>query len=366
MNERFFNQINYSSSNEDSQSELEALKLTSSDRVVCITGSGARTLDLLTAGPKQIVSVDFNPTQNHLLALKIAGIERLGYQDFLGFLGIHDSKNRIKTLESLLPGLPDSSRDFWKKKTKFVDKGVIYCGTWEKLLRWMSKTTFLRKRKIDGLWNAPDLESQRRFWEQHWTGPFLKNVLRLLANRFLWTKIIREPGAKLIPRDFDVGGYLYDSIQKMAHHSLIRENPYANLLFRGRYTRQCKLPIHLQAEHFEKLKQLTDRVELLTKPIDVLLSDHPKSFDAFSLSDFASYAPPEIYNQIWKQVVHSAAPDARFCERFFLVKVDGQGNQDWSARISRDADLEQRLEQKDHTCLYSFHAGTILPELEVT
>ena len=49
--------INYSSVNEDSQSEIKALKLTERDSVLCITGSGARVLDLLTQNPKKILAL---------------------------------------------------------------------------------------------------------------------------------------------------------------------------------------------------------------------------------------------------------------------------------------------------------------------
>ncbi|QEG22952.1 DUF3419 family protein [Mariniblastus fucicola] len=360
MTRQFFNQINYSSSNEDSEAELRVLSLSSADRVVCITGSGARTLDLLTAAPKKIVSVDFNPTQNHLLALKLAAYKTLDYADFLGFLGVRKSNQRLGLLPELLPLLPNDSEIWWRKHVKTIERGVLYCGTWEKLLRYMSKTTFLRQRKIDGLWNAKDLESQKEFWLQHWSGPFLKRFLRLLSNRFLWTRVIREPGAKLIPKDFDVGGYLSSCIEKMAFHSLIRENPYANLLFRGRYTGQCVLPLHLREENFEQLKRFADRVEIVSMPIDEFLNRSLEKFDAFSLSDFSSYAPPETYARIWESVLRSAAPKARFCERFFLVKLDQQESFGaFHRRIRSNKRLEEELAEIDHTCLYSFRAGFI-------
>ena len=363
VSHRFFNQINYSASNEDSDSELQALNISNADRVLCITGSGARTLDLLTAVPASITSVDLNPTQNHLLALKIAAIEELEHQEFLDFIGIGESAERLATFQRIAPSLSLRSREFWEKHLKLVRRGVIYCGTWETLLRWISKSTVLRRQRIEQLWNAPDLESQKEHWRKHWTGPFLRNFLRLLATRFLWTRIIREPGAKLIDPKFDVGDYLYHAIEKMVRHSLIRENPYANLLFKGRYTEHCQLPPHLREEQFLKLKQLTYRIEIVTCPLDQLLADRPNSFDAFSLSDFSSYAPIEAYHKIWKQVVYSAAKDSRFCERQFLVKRDFESSQLAKfnvARISRDVNLENQLQQMDHTCLYSFRAGTIL------
>ena len=90
----FFETINYSSVNEDSNSEFKALNINKNDTVLCITGSGARILDLLIKDPKEIVAVDFNPCQNFLLELKIAAIQKLEYEDFLRFIGIMPCPDR--------------------------------------------------------------------------------------------------------------------------------------------------------------------------------------------------------------------------------------------------------------------------------
>ncbi len=95
----FLETLNYSSSNEDSNSELKALCIDKNDSILSITGSGARALDLLIKNPAKIVSIDFNPCQNHLLELKIAAIQHLEYQEFLEFLGarppISEKNSRI-------------------------------------------------------------------------------------------------------------------------------------------------------------------------------------------------------------------------------------------------------------------------------
>lgn len=84
--EKFFEKINYSACNEDSRSEIEALNINENDVILCITASGARSLDLLVKNPKKIVSIDFNKTQNFLLSLKIAAYQGLNYDEFLSFL----------------------------------------------------------------------------------------------------------------------------------------------------------------------------------------------------------------------------------------------------------------------------------------
>ena len=94
---RFSERISYSTCNEDSKSELEALRLGPGKRVFCITAGGGRVLNLLYDRPREIVAVDVNPTQNHLLELKAAAMRTLGYQPYLAFLGVRPAHPLLRT-----------------------------------------------------------------------------------------------------------------------------------------------------------------------------------------------------------------------------------------------------------------------------
>ena len=50
--------ILYSTSDEDNTSELRALNLSPDDHIVSVTGSGCRTLSLLTQNPRSVVETD--------------------------------------------------------------------------------------------------------------------------------------------------------------------------------------------------------------------------------------------------------------------------------------------------------------------
>ena len=357
MHSKFFQQINYSSSTEDSDAELLALKLASYETVVCVTGSGARTLDLIPCRPEKIFSVDFNAAQNHLLRLKLAAYSKLNYPEFCAFLGLNDQFTRSQKLEiyhSLAGELSSDCRQYWNNSKSQISKGILYCGTWEKLLRAMSKTTVLRTRHVNGLLNSKTVQEQSDYWEKHWSGWFFKTYLKVLSNRFLWTSIIREPGAKLIPVDFDVANYLYECLRKMARHSLMSENPYANLLFCGRYTSRCKLPPHLREQNYSVIKDGLERVKVVDEDLAGFLARSENRFDAFSLSDFSSYASEKEYNETWQAVINAARKDAKFCERQFLVKRHLA-----LQALRRDQQLEEQLKKVDHTCLYTFCAGRV-------
>ncbi|MFM2382775.1 MAG: hypothetical protein RL515_762, partial [Verrucomicrobiota bacterium] len=103
----FFSDINYSAANEDGASELAALRLDARSRVLCITASGARPLELLLGDPQSVVAVDFNATQNHLLELKMAAYRELEYDEFAAFIRLRpgDGACRRSTYARLAPAL---------------------------------------------------------------------------------------------------------------------------------------------------------------------------------------------------------------------------------------------------------------------
>jgi S-adenosylmethionine-diacylglycerol 3-amino-3-carboxypropyl transferase len=356
MKEDFFSKIVYSSSNEDSESERLALQLNNEDSVLCITGSGARSLDLLVDSPKEIVSIDFNPAQNFLLELKIAAFKTLSYDELLEFLGVRSSEDRIILFDKIKKHLSTNALDFWQKRMKLIKDGVLYCGTWERLLNKMLKFAYFRRKKIKALLEATTIEEQQRIWKSKWDTFSWRLFIGVLSNRFLWVKIIREPGAKLIPKDFNVKQYMLDRIEYMAMNFKLSENHYANLLFNGSYMESCILPHHLRPENFDVVRENIERIEIVTASLLDYLPKNKGRFSKFSLSDFSSYAPPEIYHSIWENVIFSAKSGAVFCERYFLVKRNPEKQ---FTVLQKDLELEISVAKKDISAIYTFGIGVI-------
>lgn len=75
----------YTTSDEDSDSEIRALDIQRDDVVLSVTGSGCRSLALLIKEPNKLISIDANPYQNFLLELKIAAIRHFKREDCLAF-----------------------------------------------------------------------------------------------------------------------------------------------------------------------------------------------------------------------------------------------------------------------------------------
>ena len=356
--QEFFGQIVYSSANEDGRSEIAALAMTSSDRVVAITGSGARALDLLLGNPREVVAVDFNPKQNFLLELKIAAYRHLNYEEFESFLGLKASSARSQAYQGLRTYLSKPAREFFDSNPRLLKDGVLYCGAWERYFKIFSWLLLPRRRTLTKLFAARNLSEQNEIWQKNWSKGIWNWGMVLLSSPLVWKYVLREPGIYSVPGDFDISRYLKQRFDHAAQHFLFRETPYMSLLLRGRYDPQESLPLHLQRQNFATIRDRLDRISLHTGSLTEFLSavENAATIDCFSLSDTSSYANGDEYQLLWEGVLASARPQARFCERHFLVKFAPHLAQ---GRILRNEDLEARLSQSDNTFIYSFVAGTV-------
>jgi len=90
---------------EDPRVDGEALALSSRDRVLVITSAGCNALDYALSGA-QVLAVDVNPRQNHLLELKRAGIRALEWEAFFELFGRGGSPRAREAYAALRPELP--------------------------------------------------------------------------------------------------------------------------------------------------------------------------------------------------------------------------------------------------------------------
>ncbi len=354
----FCRKINYSSVNEDSLSEVRALKIRETDRLLCITGSGARPLDLLVAKPAEVVSLDFNPCQNHLLELKMRAIAGLTYEEFLEFMGIRPSDERTKVYKSLRTGLSKEARDYWDKNLRMIRKGVIYQGGWEKYFKQLATIIGLvRHSLLRAVFSSRSISRQARLWSYAWDTREWRVFLRFVSQRAVWKYVFRDPGFyRYVPRNFPIYEYFESRFERAFKTNLLRESPYSSLLFLGRLDEA--LPPHLQRKNYEILRESLFRISIVTGSLGDYLEEREKgSFDKYSLSDFSSYTDEQEYSRIWRGVLSTAAPGARVCERQFLVKRDLPGGVRGS--VHRESDLENEIEETDNSVFFSFVVAEI-------
>ena len=355
----FMTTLNYASCNEDWRSEWDALKIKPNDRVLCITGSGDRPLNLLLQNPKDVIAMDLNPIQNNLLKLKMAAMRELPYDEYSSFLGLNNARNRLISWRKVRKDLSEESRRFWDNHTRVLKKGVIYRGRWENHLRRLALiSSVIRGATIRRLFEFDDVEEQRRFVEMRWDRRWWRMAFEVFGSATFSRTFFGDPGFyEYVTRDMNIGRYVFESMKQYLENYLARESFMLSLMFRGKLS-EYDLPPYLDPDCVEGIIERMDRIEIRTENIlEFMESIVESSFTKFSLSDVPSFLDQKGFDRLLDGIVRSGAPGARFCIRQFLT--DHVIPDRLRAVVVREPDLEDRLRKRDRSFAYRFIVGSV-------
>ncbi len=358
---QYSGRISYSSCNEDSHSELEALRLAPDKRVLCVTAGGGRVLNLLYDRPREIMAVDVNPTQNHLLELKIAAMRALAYEPYLAFLGVRQARDRLTVYQGIRPSLSSAARGYFDKYPKLVQRGVLFQGSLERFLVYVARIAHMvRPFWVKRLFSCQDVAEQRRFIEG-WDTRIWRFVVETLCRRSFLELFSRDPGFwRFVPPEVPLHSRIFDCIHRYLCNHVARDSHLLQLVFFARYVYEPAMPIYLQPEPYERIRQAlaTTRITPVTAPITAALAAvGDGSFDAYSIADVSSYLSETDFGALMDQIMRTARPAARICSRGIFVHRPLPG--DYAARINRDPALEQRLSLDDLAMVHEFLVGTV-------
>ncbi len=349
----FFQNLNFSSANEDGQTELTALA--GAKRILCLTGSGTRPLDMLFSDAEEVIAIDLNPAQNALLSLKVAAIERLSHADYLAFLGIAPSDTRLAVYDSLRDSLAPDVKGYWDSHRRILNSGVWYAGKWERLLRWNARFLRLfRGRAVGALMTAPTVADQAAVWQDRFTDSKIRRSIEMIGRDWIWRWVIREPAGEFLPPPAQVADRLASDFAHAAQTYLFRDSDFATLVFRGALDPGGAMPVHLRPEHYQRLRDSLPKLRIVQGGLTELDQLSLGVVDGFSLSDFGSYTGAEVYAACWRGILSVAGPGAGFCERIFMNDLDLPFRE-----IRADADLSAKLTLTDNSIIYRIRAGQI-------
>lgn len=356
----FFSRLSYSLGNEDWETEHRALKIKPQDRILCVTGSGDRPLHLLLKECHEVVAIDANPIQNHLLKLKMAAMRHFDYEKYISFLGVANDNTRRSHLRKLSINLENDTAKFWQKNSHMVSKGVLYQGAMEKYARGM----FVLARIIQGdlvkkLFSFNDLNDQRSFIDEQWDRALWRMCFQFVLTPKVSRLFLRDPGLYThVDDSIRPGIHLYQRMNDCLKKHLARDNFFVSLCLRG-YITEHALPAYLHEESVKTIQQRLGRVDVQTSDLVSYLKTCPaNSFDVFSLSDVASYISEQDFERLLREVRRVARPGARFCIREFLSRRKIPS--DMQPFFNRNHTLEKQLEDDDRCFVYRFQTGVVV------
>lgn len=309
---------------EDPALDREALGLSSRDRVLVITSAGCNALDYALAG-SQVLAVDVNPRQNHLLELKRAGIRALDYEAFFELFGRGGSPRVRELYAEIRPQLPETSRRFWDGEIRLFDpkrtRGGSFYYAGSSGLFALACVTWLRR--VARIWDDVErLLSCRSLDEQLgiYRGALRDRLQAALPSGLIGHGAVMalvgvpEPQRRMVRlRPGGFARYLRDCLDHVMSVTPLSQNYFWSVYLTGSYTRGC-CPQYLSCEGFARLKAgLVDRIEVFTGSITECLAREQPPIDAFVLLDHMDWlaTQPGVLEDEWRGIFRAAAPGAR-------------------------------------------------------
>ncbi len=352
--------ILYSTSDEDNTSELRALNLSPDDHIVSVTGSGCRTLSLLTQNPRSVVSVDYSPGQNYLLELKLAAIRALAYDELLQFFGVDRSTTRWQTFESLQEKMSPAAAAYFRRHRPAIERGVLFSGRHERFYVTVvaPMMQLLFGRQLKKIFDSTSVAEQARIYREELNGRlwrflirngFSERTLRLILNDDKYHIEVHVPS---------IGDYMLERLDHTFSHHLARDNHWISFMLNAKYPSRRSLPHFLLEENYEAIRRATTTVTTVTGNLIEYLKTLPdRSVDKFSLSDVTSCINRDEFNKLLDEVYRTGRPGATICYRNFLAKYSVVSGRD--ATMRREDEVSSALDRDDLAFVYTFEVATI-------
>lgn len=343
---------------EDPLLEIEALSPLSDARVVVVSSGGCTAFSLLASGAKEVVAVDLNSTQNHLVELKAIALRRLPPPELMSFLGVAPGtpRRRSRTYSTLRPYLSDRSVTFWDSHEALIGRGALSCGVSERFIAAVVRVVKLAihgKGKIERLLELESLDEQKEFFARKWNTVRWRLLFPLLLNRWTFNRTY-DPGFFREVQNPSFAAHF----RRLLEHALcevpVRTNYFLHQMLSGTYPTQVPggVPPYLDRNRREFLRSRLDRLELVDAGYaEYLASRDSDSVDAFALSNICEWLDARGIDDLFEQVVRVARPGARVCFRNFVGHTSIPER--FRAAIVEDPTAGEEAIKRDRSCLQS-------------
>jgi S-adenosylmethionine-diacylglycerol 3-amino-3-carboxypropyl transferase len=310
---------------EDPRVDEMALRLRSDDRVLAITSAGCNVLDYALSGA-QVLAVDANPLQNHLLSLKIAGIRSLDFEAFFELFGAGGSVRAEEMYrDALRPQLNVPARSFWDCAIAAFVPGrsrggsFYYSGTaglFARLVRYYLEHVAALRRGLESLLAADGIGEQVEVYRRLVRPRLLGDVAaRIIGSRGVLSLVgVPGPQRELVAScPGGIAGYLRSCLDHVMSVALLRENYFWSVYITGSYARgHC--PEYLKPGPFERLKTgLVDNVSIRTGLLVDVVGRSDATYSVFVLLDHMDWlaGAPSALEAEWRELAARAEPGAR-------------------------------------------------------
>lgn len=346
-----FDHIRYAQLWEDADVLCAALPQQPGKTLVSICSAGDNALAMLTLDPARVVVVDLSPAQIACLHLRIGAYRALSQPEFLELMGSRPSTQRGALLDRAIADLAPETQTFWNDlREDVIAYGAGGVGKFEryfrifrtKLLPWVHS-----RKTLDDIFVSRPKAQRQEFLDKRFNTWRWKLLLNVFFSRFMMGRMGRDKAF------FDhVEGSVAQHVARRIKHAAVdcdpSENPYLHWIMKG--THGTAIPMPWRAEHYITIRDRLDRLDIRQGALEAFIDDGDKA-DGFNLSDIFEYMSPDVFAQVYGQILSAANPDARLV--YWNMMAPRRVPPAYADQITTLIGEEDRLKAQDKAFFYS-------------
>ena len=297
---------------EDPRLELDAFRDHLDGPIAVVSSAGCTALSLLADGASEVIGVDLNRTQNHLVELKAAALAHAEPIAFLGGAPMPPPA-RLLAYQQIRLTLTPAARRYWDSKPRQLARGVLHAGVTEGLMRLIA--TGLRlvhpRRRTRRLLALETHAAQQDFYYRKWDTIRWRLLFQLLCHRLVLRRAYDERFFAHVENPSYARHF-----QRVAEHTLteipIRDNYFLHQILTGHYPTGAHPPYLTHPVAAERLRLVDGTFT------DYLRTRPDQSMAGFALSNICEWLTPAQIDELFTEIVRTARPGARLVFRNFV------------------------------------------------
>jgi len=352
---KVFRDVLYANCWEDPALDRAAFGIMPDDVVFSITSGGCNVLTFLVDNPRQVIALDLNPHQNHLLELKMAAFRCLTYEQTLEFSGVRPSSFRSRYYRMVRPLLSWEAAAFWDRRPEKIEPGFVHCGRYESYMRLLRKAVVVLPRKLRLVQKFYETESpagRKRLFEERWEGPAWRFLTRVMLSRRLNSRLFDPAFFAYLDEDFSFGGHFAAKAERALTELPMKENYFLSYILLGRPYDENGLPHYLRKENWGPIQSRLDRIQIVTSSCESYFSTVPDSWiSKFNFSNIFEWMPEAAFEALLKETIRVAKDGAVLTYRNLLVPRLSPAS--LGAQILSCLEISASLRAKDLSFIYN-------------